>query len=47
MASLRHKSEQGLARYEWPECKMQYNNTMKLNKVFGFGKKNDNNLQSG
>lgn len=47
MASSRHKSEQGLARYERPELEMQYNNAMKLSKVFGFGKKNDDNLQSG
>ncbi|CAG8674296.1 9625_t:CDS:2, partial [Funneliformis mosseae] len=35
MASSRHKSEQGLARYEQPETEMQYNNAMKLAQTFG------------
>jgi hypothetical protein len=36
MASSRHKSEQGLARYERLESEMQHNNSIKLAQSFGF-----------
>lgn len=38
MASTRHKTEQGLARYERAEIEMQHNNATKLGQVFGFDK---------
>jgi integrase len=44
MASTRHKSEQGLARYEYPETEIQRNNAFNLVEAFGFNK---NNIQSG
>lgn len=44
MASTRHKSEQGLARYERPETEIQRNNAFNLVEAFGFNK---NNIRSG
>ncbi|CAB4387199.1 unnamed protein product [Rhizophagus irregularis] len=40
MASTRHKSEQGLARYERPETEIQRNNAFNLVEAFGFNKNN-------
>ncbi|UZO21502.1 uncharacterized protein OCT59_013893 [Rhizophagus irregularis] len=40
MASTRHKSEQGLARYERPETEIQQNNAFNLVEAFGFNKNN-------
>ncbi|POG76607.1 hypothetical protein GLOIN_2v1768727 [Rhizophagus irregularis DAOM 181602=DAOM 197198] len=39
-ASTRHKSEQGLARYERPETEIQRNNAFNLVEAFGFNKNN-------
>ncbi|GBC26807.2 hypothetical protein GLOIN_2v1768727 [Rhizophagus irregularis DAOM 181602=DAOM 197198] len=36
----RHKSEQGLARYERPETEIQRNNAFNLVEAFGFNKNN-------
>ncbi len=40
MASTRHKSEQGLARYERPGIEIQQNNALNLAEAFGFNKSN-------
>ena len=43
MASTRHKSEQGLARYERPEIEIQHNNAINLVEAFGFNKNSAGN----
>ena len=43
MASTRHKSEQGLARYERPGIEIQQKNVMNLVEAFGFNKNSDDN----
>ena len=40
MASTRHKSEQGLARYERPGIEIQQNNALNLAEAFGFNESN-------